>query len=230
MPAIDPKFKPQKDINRLRGQIKKLAREKEKMFPVLGEATYGLFLQGAVDQPSISETCMQLRSLDEQMSAAQSEIDRIRQVAEQMKASAGMEAQVSCPRCGSPARFGAPYCGNCGQGLVGAANTPSLACPVCGNPIAGSSRFCAECGTLLETQPAPPAFSQGAEAVSPAPPAPPPAAAAAATTPPPSSTPQGQQAETGKGGPGMARACPQCGAVVDDTNAVFCGECGGRLG
>jgi hypothetical protein len=221
----DAKFKPQKEINHFKTQIKRSEKEKEKTFPALGMAAYRSFQEGRVSEPALVELCNRLQSLDNDIAKAREEIERLQALAEQMKAAGTDAGTVSCPHCMAPARFGSKYCGNCGKELGLTVGVPAWSCPACGQPVAGGARFCGECGALIPAAPAPtstpaPPFATGPG--SPPPPPPPAAPTAEPEAPRVGFTP----IEPEKAPP----KCPSCGALVDGPGAAFCGECGARLG
>ncbi|MBU1670552.1 MAG: hypothetical protein KJ993_05590, partial [Actinobacteria bacterium] len=99
--------KPQREIARLRAQIKKLERDRDRSFPDLGRATYQAFLDGRLTEPLLGETCAQIKSLEDQAEQVRSEIARLQAVAQQMKAApqaapqAAPRAAAVCPACGA---------------------------------------------------------------------------------------------------------------------------------
>ena len=163
-----------------------------------------------------------------------------------------------CARCGAPLEEGAAFCTNCGARVE--APQPQAApqfqsvpagkvCPKCGTPAAPDAAFCNECGTsLLESAPVvePPvqeqpvqeptvreqpeySFDPGlqqpefAEAGSPSEPVqreaePEPEPAPFEAEPAPEPKPAA-----------AARVCPNCGTQLEE-DAVFCSECGTRVG
>lgn len=227
----EAKFKPQKDINRLKSQVKKLEKDKEKLFPELGRATYRVFLGGGLSEPSLVETCGQLKSLDGQIEQAGVEIGRLQQQAQLMKAAPAAPpaaATFSCPYCNAPLTAGTRFCGNCGKGLSAPAAQPPALCTACGQPLSPGLRFCGECGKPV-----------GASVPQAPPPAPAPVqkASAPAATPPPVPPPPPAAPSAGEEGapaappasPAVARRCTACGAPAEEGDAAFCGECGARL-
>ena len=110
--ANDVKFKPQKEINRFKANVKKYQKEKDKLFPDLGRAAYQAFLEGRLQEASLSETFDKLKGLDAQIEQSQAEISRLAAQAEQMKAAAAQPPAATCPHCGAPATPGVKFCGN----------------------------------------------------------------------------------------------------------------------
>ena len=232
--AIDPPAKPQKEINHLKMQVKRLNKDKDKSFPGLGQATYQAFLQGRLSDAALLDVCGQIRAIDAQIEQTQAEIARLQSVAQQMKV-AGVPLStgaVLCPSCGAPSTPGLKFCANCGtpQQAV-AAPQPGPSCPACGSPLTPGTRFCGECGKPVEAAPAP-AQPAGAAQVAPPPP-PPPAPQAAPPPPPAAEADQAPIADAATPTVGEAPAaepkCPACGAVIDEQGGAFCGECGARL-
>lgn len=78
-------------------------------------------------------------------------------------------ATVNCPKCNSPLRPGAKFCGNCGHVLAAGsvqaqpagpqASAGGPLCPHCGKPVRPEAKFCASCGKSIGSGPvaAPPA-------------------------------------------------------------------------
>ncbi len=79
---------------------------------------------------------------------------------------------TTCPKCGSPLRPGARFCGVCGENLPvqikpaheqpAAAASAEVICPHCGKPVRLGARFCQSCGKPVE-----PAVEAAAETVVP---------------------------------------------------------------
>ncbi|CAC9479469.1 conserved hypothetical protein [Leishmania infantum JPCM5] len=125
-----------------------------------------------------------------------------------------------CQHCGERIPHGSRFCGTCGQPVKGASaheRTPggpnkhastvrSVVCPACEAISDADGNFCDNCGAAL-----------GDADLTPAP-----AAAGAAATPP----------SFRAGGSTEHKAvlyCAKCNETVEDTTAVFCEDCGGRL-
>ena len=210
--ASDAGVKPQKDINRLKAQVKRLQKDKEKAFPELGRATYQAFMEGRLTDQALKEGSERLKGFDTEIESSNAEIARLQDVVQQMKVGTAPPAMgLACPSCAAPVTPGLRFCGNCGTPLAVQPPAPpaGTVCPVCGSPMAAGAKFCGECGHAMEAAPppAPPAVP------APVPPAP--------MTPPPPSPAAPPTAEKGK--------CPSCGAVAEDEGAAFCGECGAKL-
>ncbi len=147
MPA-DARFKPQKEINRVKVQLRRLEKEKSKSFPDLGKATYQAFIEGRLKDPALAEACGRLKSIDEQIEEGNAELERLKGQAQQMRAGSPRPG-AACPYCRAPIAPGASFCGSCGKGLSAVAPTaaPGAApCPSCGSPISPGTAFCGECG------------------------------------------------------------------------------------
>jgi len=209
--ASDPAPKPQKEINRLKMQVKKLQKEKDRSFPDLGRATYQAYLDGRLNDTALIEASARLRSFDGQIEQASAEIERLRAVVEQMKAAPAVVG--SCPSCGAPVTPGLRFCGSCGAPLVMQAPPAPVgsACPTCGAPLGPSARFCGECGTPMPAAAAP---------------GPPPPPQQPATEPEPEA-PKPPEPATSEAPSGPK--CAACGAAVEENGAAFCGECGAKL-
>lgn len=202
--------KPQKEINRLKVQVRKIERDRDKLFPDLGKQLYQAFLEGRVGDPALARACEQVGSLDDQVAGLNARVSELQSQVERMKAGPAATSAVSCPSCGAAAAPGARFCGNCGAAMPHPARFGST-CPSCAQPVAEGARFCPGCGSQV---------SAAGAAVGPAavPPPPPPGA---------ESTAPGIEAAPVAGG---ARKCASCGAAVEEADAAFCGECGSRLG
>lgn len=208
----ETKFKPQKEINRLKAQLKKHEKDRNKLFPGLGQLTYQEFLAGRLNNPALQDLCQQIRSFDSMIEDGNSQIEMLREQAEQMRI--GAIQPGLCAYCNTPLSPGVRFCGNCGQELAPSAPPSAEYCPKCASPLIAGYRFCADCGAPVgEEMPAAPA--QPPAGVTPLPPP----VTAVPPVPPPSATSAG---EAGK-------RCAKCGATVDEKDAAFCGECGAKL-
>lgn len=255
----EARFKPQKEINRLKSQARRLEKDRDKLFPELGRAAYKVFLGNGLDEPSLAPLCGQIKALDGQIEQSRAEMGSLQAQVQQMKAAPVVPAPVGaaapwtgagpgCPYCGAPVSALTRFCGNCGRELPAAAPPPSMLCPSCGRPIEPGVKFCGECGAPAEasapasSEPAPaPAPSASPAAPAPVIPPPPPAplappagtvttpAAAPAPPPPAPADAIGRAAADQPTAGGKALTCSKCGAVSDEGDAVFCGECGARL-
>ncbi len=214
--ANDSGPKPQREIAKLKSKVKRLQRERDKSFPELGKAAYQAFLGGRVSDPALSENADRIRNLDVEIENAQAEIARLQALVQQLKSAPAIVG--ACASCGAPVTAGLKFCGSCGAALTPLAQTGS-ACVSCGAAVAPGARFCGECGTPFQA-PEPAA----APAVAPEPQQSP-GATVSPPPPPPGPEPDPQGATEDSSSP----RCPACGAVVEETGAAFCGECGTRL-
>ena len=150
----DSRFKPQKDINRVRGSIKKLEKQKERMFPGLGLSTYQVFLAGKLDEGGLVEQCGAIQAIDIQVQQALSRISELQTLAQRQAAAPAAFVSSACPQCGSPLGPGARFCPNCGM-----VQQQAPTCPNCGAAVTPGTRFCGGCGGAIQAAPAPRAES-----------------------------------------------------------------------
>lgn len=215
----DTRFRPQRETSRVKAQIKKLEKDRERLLPELGRASYAAHLERGLSDPALNEFFAQLASIDAQIAQGQAEIQHIQEVAAQLKAAAASPQVVTtvCQFCGSALNAGAKFCANCGHVMAQPAQpaAPSaVQCSTCGTVVTPGTKFCANCG-------APAGFAP--QARPPAPAAPPPPAAAPPPPPPAAAAPAASV-------PGATvNKCPSCGAYVEEADAEFCGECGTSL-
>lgn len=161
----DARFKPQKDISRVKGSIKKLEKEKERMFPGLGLSTYQVFLAGKIDEEGLVEQCRAMQAIDVQIQQALSRISELQALAQQQAAAPAAFASSACPQCDSPLSPGVRFCPNCGRVLQQA--PAAAACPNCGAAVTPETRFCGGCGGAIQAAPAPAPQAEPAPAAEP---------------------------------------------------------------
>ncbi|MBN1288820.1 MAG: zinc-ribbon domain-containing protein [Actinobacteria bacterium] len=219
--------KPQKELGKHKTQLRKLEREKEKAFPGLGMTAYQAFLEGRITEESLVSACGSIKDIDTQIEQENAAIESLKAEIEQLKALKKKPGAI-CPNCGAPMEAGARFCPNCGHAPAPAINV----CASCGTPLSPGARFCGNCGNPTVSGPAAP---QPLQPEAPAAPPPaqtlqqPPAPPGYAPPPPP---PPGTQA-TDSGGTveeKQEKKCPSCFAIIIEEDALFCGECGTRLG
>ena len=195
MPA-DARIKPQKEISKIKAQLRRLEKEKSKSFPDLGRATYQAFIEGRVKDPALAEACGRLKSIDEQLGEGNAELEKLKAQAQQMRAGSAPRPGATCPYCKAPIAPGTRFCGTCGKDLAAVAPTAppgAASCPSCGIPISPGTAFCGECG-----KPVSGAAPGAASPPGPQPPGPPPPPPAAPSAPPPAGgTPPGPPKASG---------------------------------
>jgi predicted nucleic acid-binding Zn ribbon protein len=223
--ASDSGFKPQKEINRLKAQVRKLEKEKDKTFPEVGKLAYEAYLEGRLSDPALVETCGRLKELDSQLEQTNGQIASLQAQAQQMKEmkKVGVPPPVAaCPSCGAAVTPNLKFCGNCGTALAQGAPVPPAPSPPAAQvgapppPVAPPPP--PRAGNTVTRAPAPP-------------PAPPPSAPPPSPpVPPPAPSPPTPAAPPAPGTGAPQAKCPSCGAVIEEANAAFCGDCGARLG
>ncbi|MBN2169251.1 MAG: zinc ribbon domain-containing protein [Actinobacteria bacterium] len=223
---VDSSPKPQKELGKHKAQLRKLEREKEKAFPGLGMTTYQAFLEGKITEESLVSACGGIKDIDTQIEQENAAVENLKAEIEQLKAMK-KKPGTACPHCGAPMEAGARFCPNCGQAPVTATNI----CPSCGSPVSPGARFCGNCGKSTVSEPATPQPPQPE-----APATPPPAQASVQPPAPPGpvSPPAPPGAQAAAAGDNVEekqeRKCPSCSAIIIEEDALFCGECGTRLG
>lgn len=225
--------KPQKELSRRKTVLRKLEKDREKAFPGLGASTYQAFLEGKIDEESLVPICDNIKEIDSRIEQERQAIEGLKAEIEQLRASKKKGGSV-CPYCSAPLEPDARFCPNCGQSIAPAGDT----CPSCGVILSPGARFCGSCGhQMASDSPVPPSPPAPAPVAPPPPPAaevqPPPAPNA---PPPPPAAPQAAQpVASTAGGTGevttenQERRCPSCSALIEEKDALFCGECGSRL-
>lgn len=218
---------PQKEINRLKVQARRLEKDRDKLYPDLGRQAYGAFLEGRLSDPGLIEACESVKVIDDQVGQLCARANDLKAQIERMKAVPPPAAV--CPSCGTPAGPGVRFCGSCGGAIAQPAPPPCAApaaCPSCSSPAVEGARFCPACGMRFPGEgPAP-----TAEAVPPPAAPPPPLPAVTAPPSPPVAPPAPSPAPGSAPEEEEERKCPACDSPVEEADAIFCGECGSRLG
>lgn len=223
--------KPQKELSKHKALLRKLEKDREKAFPGLGTITYQAYLEGKIQDESLLSACNGIKEIDSRIEQEKTTIESFRMQIEQLRASK-KKGGPACPHCGGPVETGAKFCPNCGQLTA----PPGYNCPSCGTSLSPGARFCGNCGyQITQESTAPPSYSTTAPTAPPPPaaamqqpsfqPAPPPPPEAPLTPPPVSPAIDPGEAATEK----QERKCPSCSAVIEEDDALFCGECGTRL-
>lgn len=113
-----------------------------------------------------------------------------------------------CPNCMAPFKNGSQFCSKCGTKLVIEQEMPKTAdvCPSCGAKAYEGALFCEVCGTKLDgTENTVKAEEPKALAVA-------------------------EETVDVKSEEQENKICPSCGAVSEDKLALFCNDCGAKLG
>jgi DNA-directed RNA polymerase subunit RPC12/RpoP len=230
--AGDSGFKPQKEISRIKAQVRRLEKERDRSFPELGKLAYQASLEGRLTDPALLELCGRIKEMDSQAEQGKAQMADLQAQVQQMKEikKTGASGPVAvCPLCGASVTPGIKFCGNCGAAFTQgppAVQTPAgIPCPSCGSLIAPNAQFCGECGKPLSAAGAPAGPSSSDTYTAPPPPAPP------APSPPPAQAADRAPSSTVRRRTQGARLkCSACGALIEEANAVFCGECGAKVG
>lgn len=184
--------------------IKQLRQRQEQYVYYLGQLAYQAGEQGKLEEGPLLDAYRTLKDIQEQIAGWESYLER-------MRAPRVMGPQLPCPRCGTPVTPGAGYCPRCGQPIISVAPQAGPFAPP-GVPPVTVQQYgvpTAPPGPVTFPGPAPtgPVFS--------------PAQPRTGGPPPVVEMPAAERrAES---------PCPNCGAPLD-AGAVFCGNCGARVG
>ncbi len=134
------------------------------------------------------------------VSSIRESMEKITQTQEMIKK---IKIRRCCPNCMAPFKSGSLFCAKCGTKL--AIEQKNTLCFKCGAPIYEGAQFCEVCGVKLsDCDKAPENVPEQVIAIE--------------------EKPVQPEAKAEK------KVCPSCGAVSDDELAVFCNDCGTKIG
>src|SRR5215510_5930282 len=140
------------ETTRLRGQIRRIATEKQEALAQLGTRAYQEICQrGHLDQAGLQEAVKRIQELDRSIEELGQEITRLE--AKDTPTGwpvGGGEKPIATCTCGAPLSEGIKFCGTCGanvQEIV--AKAAAALCPHCGAGISARAKFCRSCGAAL---------------------------------------------------------------------------------
>ena len=150
------------ETTRLRGQIRRIAKEKEEALVRLGTRVYQEISQnGQLNLEGIQEEVKRIQEMDHSIEDLQKEIDRLEALDAATPWSVeGAEKPIATCTCGAPLTEGTKFCGSCGanaQEIIAKAKAEELArveaakkagatlCPHCGAEVSATASFCRSC-------------------------------------------------------------------------------------
>ena len=234
------KFSMQMQTSKIKTQIRKIEKQKGKMFTELGKEAYQRHLDDKLEDSGLESTCQQIREMDVNIGQLQLQIQSI---IEQSQRQYDFEQLTrKCPYCGFAISEKAGFCRSCGMTLEGAqpeaapVHASGNSCTGCGAPLSPSAKFCRECGATQageEAQAEPGATEsapiKNAEFIPPPPTAQQePSVDVSGIVPDEPKNVSPAPVETGPVQEAPAK-CPNCGAEIEEEDAVFCTECGKTL-
>ena len=129
----------------------------------IGEHYYTKYQSGEAIDPALAELFTAIDGHNQNITAAQGEIERIKTdaaapapaapaFAAAAPAAAPAAAGIACPSCGKDNAPGTKFCNQCGAKVEAPAPAASATrfCPECGKELPASTRFCGECGYKFE--------------------------------------------------------------------------------
>lgn len=126
-------------INSEKSAISELMRQ-------IGELYYEKYTTGEQALPEIAELCASIDAHNQAISAAQSEIEKLK--SESIPSVIpNVTSSINCPTCNTVNAPGTKFCQQCGAKLE---QTLVKVCPNCGAQVNNGVRFCNECGTKIE--------------------------------------------------------------------------------
>ncbi len=136
-------------LQREQSKLGQLQNQKSDQLRSLGDVVWEMFAAGQPLDQRLSTICLQLQTLNQQVSEQESLIETIKQ--EQAP------EPPKCGRCGRELNSVDAFCPGCGAPVAvvevkpSASSTSNSACPKCGNPLRAGATFCGRCGQRLVT-------------------------------------------------------------------------------
>jgi RNA polymerase subunit RPABC4/transcription elongation factor Spt4 len=151
--TIGAKSKALLETTQLRSQIRLLQKQKEDGIKELGQLTYSMLGQGAVDNDRLAPYATALQALDAKISDLEEQVRRAEAAAASAARSPSVAAFAHCDRCGAPLAETSRFCRSCGGDVTAVVEQAKArrqdatrACPSCGTTVGADVRFCPVCG------------------------------------------------------------------------------------
>ena len=125
--------------NKAQGEAEKFKAQINNQLAKLGEMVYQKYSKQEVVDPDFAEVCQAIANLQQQVTAKNEEIAKIKAETFGATAAAPAPAAEAAPEA-APVAPTAP---------VALAQPEAKHCPNCGKPVDAGEKFCKECGTKL---------------------------------------------------------------------------------